>query len=98
MAVKTPTTNSASAFVLELAPAPSPAAPAAPAAPESEQPALPARRTTPALKPVSPAPGDGSARFPGIARVTSTELWVGMHLVGETQVGEALEKLALCAQ
>jgi protein ImuB len=55
-----------------------------PAAPETEQDPRPERRSTRALKPVSPASGGGGARFPGIARVTSTELWVGMHLVGET--------------
>ena len=37
-------------------------------------------RQTRALKPVSPAPGAAPARFPGTAPVTSTELWVGMHL------------------
>jgi len=40
------------------------------------------------------------ARFPGTAPVTSTELWVGVHLV-EAAVGQEpgpLEQLALCAQ
>lgn len=40
------------------------------------------------------------ARFPGTAPVTSTELWVGVHLV-EAAAGQGpgpLEQLALCAQ
>jgi protein ImuB len=78
------------------------AAPAVPA-----RPARPARRS-PSLKPVSPVPGAAPARFPGTARVTSTELWVGMHLSEPEQepgrnpmgqpLGQGLERLALCAQ
>ena len=49
----------------------------------------PLARPTP-LKPLAPA------RFPGVTPVTSSELWVGIHLVGEVQ--NNLEQLALCAQ
>ena len=42
------------------------------------------------------------ARFPGTAPVTSTELWIGLHLVEATTAAErepvTLEQLALCAQ
>jgi len=39
------------------------------------------------------------ARFPGTAPVTSTELWVGVHLVAAAgQEPGLLEQLALCAQ
>jgi protein ImuB len=47
-----------------------------------------------------PRPIVARARFPGTAPVTSTELWVGVHLV-ETAAGQEpglLEQLALCAQ
>ena len=58
-------------------------------------------RPTRALKPVSPAPSAALARFPGTAPVTSTELWVGVHLSASTEqepLGQGLERLALCAQ
>ena len=42
-------------------------------------------------------PGTGRKRFPGIPPVSSTELWVGVHLVGSASP-EDLERLALCAQ
>jgi protein ImuB len=51
------------------------------------------------LRPV--APGSAPARFPGTAPVTSTELWVGVHLIestGQEPVEQGLERLALCAQ
>lgn len=38
------------------------------------------------------------ARFPGTAPVTSTELWIGVHLVEATERPASLEQLALCAQ
>jgi protein ImuB len=76
--------------------------------------ALPSRspgRPTP-LRPVGP--GTGRKSFPGVTPVTSTELWVGVHLVGsvtersaterrarESPAGTGpkdLERLALCAQ
>jgi protein ImuB len=75
---------------------------AADATPASERPARPTRRSIPSLKPVSVVPGSAApARFPGTAPVTSTELWVGMHLSEVTQqglFGQGLERLALCAQ
>jgi len=49
-------------------------------------------RPTP-LRPVARGP-TGPSRFPGTAPVTSTELWVGVHLIGSGD----LERLALCAQ
>ncbi len=53
-------------------------------------PASPQRPTrSPPLKSLAPT------RFPGVTPVTSTELWVGVHLVGEAL---KLEQLALCAQ
>src|SRR6185437_11256332 len=51
-----------------------------------------------ALTPLKPL---ASPRFPGTAPVTSTELWVGVHLVNAGGAGQepvTLEKLALCAQ
>jgi protein ImuB len=51
------------------------------------------------LRPV--APRSAPARFPGTAPVTSTELWVGVHLIestGQEPVEQGLERLALCAQ
>ena len=51
------------------------------------------------LRPV--APGSTPARFPGAVPVTSTELWVGVHLIestGQEPVEQGLERLALCAQ
>lgn len=52
------------------------------------------------LRPV--APGSAPARFPGAVPVTSTELWVGVHLIestsGQEPVEQLLERLALCAQ
>jgi protein ImuB len=70
--------------------------------------------TTDAVRPtVAPASRSVTrARFPGTAPVTSTELWVGVHLVDATEqsargssagtaVGQGpglLEQLALCAQ
>ena len=52
------------------------------------------------LRPV--APGAAPARFPGTVPVTSTELWVGVHLIestpGQEPVERLLERLALCAQ
>ncbi len=63
--------------------------------------------TTDAVRPTVVPGGDSladrsvtRARFPGTAPVTSTELWVGIHLV-EAAVGQEprlLEQLALCAQ
>jgi protein ImuB len=53
-----------------------------PAAAPDQDPSLPGRsaaRPTP-LRPVGP--GSGRKSFPGVAPVTSTELWVGVHLVG----------------
>jgi len=47
------------------------------------------------------APGSAPARFPGTAPVTSTELWVGVHLIestGQEAVEQGLARLALCAQ
>jgi protein ImuB len=68
--------------------------------------ALPSRspgQPTP-LRPVGRGP-TGPSRFPGIAPVTSTELWVGVHLVGPAVTSPEgisspadLERLALCAQ
>ncbi len=49
----------------------------------------------------SVGPGSAPARFPGTTPVTSTELWVGVHLVestGPEPVERSLERLALCAQ
>jgi len=63
---------------------------------EVEQPARP--------RPLRPAPAGpvGPARFPGTAPVTSTELWVGVHLIesagGQEPVEQGLERLATCAQ
>ena len=68
------------ALALDLASAPGPVAPARPARPT---------RRSPSLKSVSPVPGSALARFPGTAPVTSTELWVGMHL----SLSEAEESL-----
>ncbi|MDB6012368.1 MAG: hypothetical protein JWL65_4618 [Gammaproteobacteria bacterium] len=51
------------------------------------------------LRPVTP--GSAPARFPGTTPVTSTELWVGVHLIestGQEPVEQGLERLALCAQ
>ena len=51
------------------------------------------------LRPV--ALGSAPARFPGAVPVTSTELWVGVHLIestGQEPVEQGLERLALCAQ
>jgi len=53
-------------------------------------------RPTP-LRPVGRGP-TGPRRFPGIAPVTSTELWVGVHLIGSAAVERDLAGLALCAQ
>jgi protein ImuB len=61
-------------------------------------------RPTP-LRPVARGP-TGPIRFPGTAPVTSTELWVGVHLIGSSPLGipslparsRDLERLALCAQ
>ena len=49
----------------------------------------------------SVTPGSAPARFPGTAPVTSTELWVGVHLIestGQEPVEQGLQRLALCAQ
>jgi protein ImuB len=57
-------------------------------------------RPTP-LRPVARGP-TGPSRFPGTAPVTSTELWVGVHLIGsageQPDLTRDLERLALCAQ
>jgi protein ImuB len=79
-----------------------------PVAPEQDRqrPSRSTGRTTPLR---SVGPGNGLKSFPGITPVTSTELWVGVHLVGsvtersarESPAGMApddLERLALCAQ
>jgi protein ImuB len=57
------------------------------------------RPSRPTLKPV--VPGAAPEHFPGTAPVTSTELWVGVHLIESTMLehGErGLERLAVCAQ
>jgi protein ImuB len=57
----------------------------------------PGRQTS--LRPV--ATGSAPARFPGTTPVTSTELWVGVHLIestGQESVEQGLGRLALCAQ
>ena len=49
----------------------------------------------------SVAPGSTPTHFPGTAPVTSTELWVGVHLIestGQESVEQGLQRLALCAQ
>ena len=74
---------------------------AASAAAPSPADVQPTTRQTRALKPVSPSPDAAPAHFPGTAPVTSTELWVGMHLSVSTEqepVGQGLNRLALCAQ
>ena len=57
-------------------------------------------RPTP-LRPVARGP-TGPSRFPGTSPVTSTELWVGVHLIGsageQPDLTRDLERLALCAQ
>ena len=59
----------------------------------------PARPRPPTLTPLKPL---ASPRFPGTAPVTSTELWIGMHLVDTSDRAArppvSLEHLALCAQ
>ncbi len=52
------------------------------------------------LKPLVSVLATVPTRFPGTTSVTSTELWVGVHLsesVGQ-EVGQGLERLAVCAQ
>jgi protein ImuB len=58
----------------------------------------PARRPHPTPLKSVPARPVGPARFPGTAPVTSTELWIGMHLIETARSPVSLEQLALCAQ
>ena len=58
------------------------------------------KKVGPATDTLHPRPTIARARFPGTAPVTSTELWVGVHLAEAVagQGQEPLERLALCAQ
>ncbi|HEX4675004.1 MAG TPA: hypothetical protein VH209_06715, partial [Steroidobacteraceae bacterium] len=80
----------------KLAPGSTPATAPSPGRPRSGR--SPGRPTS--LRPV--APGAAPARFPGAVPATSTELWVGVHLIestsGQEPVEQLLERLALCAQ
>jgi protein ImuB len=59
------------------------------------------RRPTRTVKLLAPGLTPVPTRFPGAASVTSTELWVGVHLsesAGQEPMEQGLERLAVCAQ